>query len=97
MFRHQVAMNWMKYRKLTIGILLISFSRMFGELSFGWAPLDYIGVFKLALIAIVGLAGLAFVKTLLDLAIARYKSLCTYCVAVRKFSRDYWSSKKLAA
>ena len=97
MFRHMVAMNWKKYQKLTIGILLISLTRMFGEISFGWAPLDYIGVLKLALIAIGGLAGLAFVKTLLDLAIARYKALCTYIVAVRKFTREYWSTKKVAA
>jgi len=93
-----VAMNWKRYQKLTIGILLISFTRMFGETSFGWAPLDYVGVFKLALIAIGGLAALAFLKTLLDLGIARYRALLTFVAALRKFSREYWSSStKVAA
>jgi hypothetical protein len=97
MFRHQVALNWKKYQKLTIVILLIPLSRMFGEINFGWAPLNYIGVFKLALIAIGGLAGLAFLKTLWQLGTARYRQLCTFVAAVRKFSRDYWSTKNLAA
>jgi hypothetical protein len=43
MSRHQVALNWKKYQKLTMVILLIPLSRMFGEINFGWAPLNYIG------------------------------------------------------
>ena len=96
MFLHQVKLNWKKYRNLTLAVLMISFIRMYGEIRFGWAPLDYIGVFKLALIAIASFAALAFLKAVLALGIAYYKQLCSFLTALRPFSRNYWSSKTTA-
>ena len=97
MFLHQVKMNWKKYRRL-MGILLgFTLIRIYLEVGLGWAPLNYLATLKLALGALAVTVALAFLETLWDLGSAYYKKLCTYAVAVRKFSRDYWSTRKLAA
>jgi hypothetical protein len=96
MFLDQVKKNWKKYQNLTLAVLMISFIRTYGELRLGWAPLDYIGVFKLSLMAIASFAALAFLKAALALGIAYYRQLCSFLAALRAFSRNYWSSKTTA-
>jgi hypothetical protein len=97
MFLHQVKMNWKKYRRLIGIILAFTLVRIYVEVGLRWAPMDYIAVLKFALGALAATVALAFLKTLWDLGTAYYKRLCTFAVAVRKFSRDYWSTRKLAA
>jgi hypothetical protein len=97
MFLHQVKMNWKKYRRLMAFLLGFTLVRLYLEIGFGWAPLNYLGILKLTLGTLGITVALAFLQALWDLGTVHYKKLCTFAVAVRKFSRDYWSTRKLAA
>jgi hypothetical protein len=97
MFLHQVKMNWKKYRRLMGLILAFSLVRIYVEVGLGWAPMNYLASLKFVLGALAVTIALAFLKTLWDLGTAYGKKLCTFAVAVRRFSRDYWSTRKLAA
>lgn len=50
MFLHRVKMNWKRYQKLTMAILLFALARIVLETCFGEAPLGAFAVLKLALI-----------------------------------------------
>ena len=97
MFLHQVKMNWKKYRRLMGIILAFTLVRIYVEVGLGWAPMNYLAVLKFVLGALAVTVALAFLKTVWDLGTAYYNKLCTFAVALRKFSRDYWSTRKLAA
>lgn len=97
MFLHEVKMNWTKYRRLMGLILAFTLVRIYVEVGLGWAPMNYLSALKFALGTLAVTVALAFLKTLWDLWTAYYRKLCTFAVAVRKFSRDYWSTRKLAA
>ena len=98
MFLHQVKMNWKKYRRLIGLILAFTLVRIYVEVGLGWAPMNYLAVLKFALGTLAVTVALAFLRTVWDLGTAYGKKLCTFAVAVRRFSRDYWSTtRKLAA
>jgi hypothetical protein len=98
MFLHRVKMNWKnKYQRPMEIVLLVALVGIYLDV-LGWAPVHYLVILKLTLGALAVTVALAFLKTLWDLWIAYFKELCTFAVAVRKFSRDYWSTtKNLAA
>ncbi len=90
MFLHRVKMNWKRYQKLTMAILLFAAARIVLETCFGEAPLAAFAVLKLALILLAATVAWAFLKTSLELGAVYYKKLSTFKVALRKFCRDYW-------
>jgi hypothetical protein len=96
MFLHQVKMNWKKYRRLVEMVLLFAAARAYVELRLGWAPLNYLAVLKLALGLLAFTVAWAFLKTLWELGMAYHRKLCTFYAALRKFCREYWSSKAAA-
>ena len=90
MFLHRVKMNWKKYQKPTVAILLFTLARIVLERCFGEAPLSCFAVFRLALILLAATVAWAFLKTCWELGAVYYRRLCTFKVALRKFCRDYW-------
>ncbi|MBV9081299.1 MAG: hypothetical protein JOZ62_01385 [Acidobacteriaceae bacterium] len=96
MFLHRVKMNWKRYQTAAEIILLVAMIRVFCEVCLRWAPLDYIRALELATFAIAGMAALAFLKSLWELGIAYHKKLRMFVVALRTFSRAYWSNKTTA-
>lgn len=96
MFLHQVKMNWKMYRKSAHIVLLLAAGDAFLKAGFGWAPLAFLATLKLALGVLAATVVCAFVRTLWELGTAYCKKLCTFIVALRKFCRDYWSSKTTA-
>jgi len=63
MFLHRVKMNWKRYQKLTMAILLFALARIVLETCFGEAPLGAFAVLKLALILLAATVAWAFLKT----------------------------------
>ena len=96
MFLHRVKMNWKMYQLPAAIVLVFATIRTFLEVDLGWAPLNYLAVLKLALGVLVVTVAWAFLKTLWELGSVYYKKLCTFTVALRRFCRDYWSSKTAA-
>ena len=96
MFLHRVKMNWKRYQKLTMAILLFALARIVLETCFGEVPLGAFAVLKLALILLAATVAWAFLKTCLELGAVYYKKLCTFKVALRKFCRDYWGRASAA-
>jgi len=96
MFLHQVKMNWKNYRRLMEIILAFTLVRLYVEVGLGWAPMNYRATLKFALGALTVTVALAFLKTLLQLGIARYRQLCRFLTALRAFCRHYWSDKTTA-
>jgi hypothetical protein len=96
MFFSRMATNWQKHQRLTIAILAFAVFRIVVERGFGWAPLDWPAVLKMALGFAAATAAGAFLKTLWELGTAYHKKLCTFLTALRKFCREYWSSRTAA-
>jgi hypothetical protein len=90
MFLHRVKMNWKRYQKLTMAILLFALARIVLETCFGEAPLGAFAVLKLALILLAATVAWAFLKTCGELGAVYYRKLCTFKVALRRLCRDYW-------
>jgi hypothetical protein len=86
MFIRRVKMNFKEYSRPLMLILLTVLVQMYGEVAFDWHPLRYVGCLKFLLLAVVAGGGLAFLKTLWELLNAKSKKLCTFVVAVAKFS-----------
>jgi hypothetical protein len=94
MFLQRVKRNFKeKYAKPLAIVLLVALCRAYVEIGLGWPPLTYTGCFQIFLAAVVVAGSLAVLKTLWELGIAYYKRLCTFVVAVAKFSRNYWEDK----
>jgi hypothetical protein len=96
MFLQRVKRNFKeRYAKPLSIVLLVALCRTYVEVGLGWPPLNYTGCFKFFLAAVVIAGGLAVLKTLWELGIAYYQRLCTFVVAVAKFSRNYWENRTL--
>ena len=100
MFLHRVKMNWKRYQKLTMAILLFALARIVLETCFGEAPLGAFADFRLALILLAATVAWAFLKTCVELGAVYYKSCAPsrwYCensaaitgVRRRQFRHDY--------
>jgi hypothetical protein len=77
-------------------VLLFAIARTYVELHLGWAPLNYLSVLELALGLLVLTVAWAFLKALWEMGMAYHRKLCTFYAALRKFCREYWSSKTAA-
>ena len=97
MFLHRVKMNCKRYSTPVKIVLLITLIRTYLEVGLGWRPLDYRQCIKLFLITAVVTGGWALLKTLAELGRAYWNELCTFVVALRKFSREYWGKKEVRA
>jgi hypothetical protein len=96
MFFSRMATNWQKHQRLTIAILAFAVFRIVVERGFGWAPLDWPAALKMASGFAAATVAWAFLKTLWELGTAYHKKLCTFLTALRKFCREYWSSRTAA-
>jgi hypothetical protein len=96
MFFSRMATNWQKYRTLTTAVLAFAVFRIVVEMGFRWAPLDWLAILKIALGIAAATVSWAFLKTLWEWGTAYHKRLCTFLTALRKFCREYWSSKTAA-
>ena len=96
MFLSRMATNWQKHQKLTITILALAVIRIVVERGLGWPPLTWLAILKIALGFAAATVAWAFLKTLWELTTAYHKTLCTFLTALRKFCREYWSSKTAA-
>ncbi len=91
MFLHRVKMNWKRHQMLTLTILLAALAQIVMENVFGEAPLSGYALLKIGLGVLAATVAWAFFKTFWELGIVRYKRLCTFMGALRRFCREYWS------